>query len=790
MTPAEQTEAFCSALLDDLSERAGLTSTVWTNSPARKTTRWLTADPSAVASAAREANAEPGANVYLSMGVARVRLESHRRMTIDNVVGITCVWVEIDVAGPAHAAGNLPTSLTEARRVIDSTGLAPSIVVSSGHGLQAMWLLDEPWIFSDSTNEDFQRQEARNLLRDWRASIAVHAHAMGRWKVDAVHDLSRVLRVPGTMNRKVMEVKNDEGEVIGTQTLPETECTLVECEPTRRYSIDDLRAAMVDRSQLDAFAGMTAKGMSKAKDMDLMAAWTLANSYAPHYQPEWLTDVLREAPRGFRKIWDEGHPNGDSETDMSIARRMAELKADEADAIEAIMCYRLRTGRKLEKVDPNRREDYIRDTVDKAFTAARLRRREVDRLKAEAAAALERQRASRTPPPIDPAPRIDPRVDSRPAAVAAHLLDHTTDVIVPDRPPVEDIPSGDVEDDIPEDDIPEDDIPGPADAVPTPAPHDDVPDDGIIVETPVMVLPNGPKPVVNDREARAREAEGPDSDGTGESLIPPHNPWGSRTEFQAQELDALSEMLFGAQDPDGNAQPKIWRLFQRGRGATATRSIQIRLPEGYAFIGIPPIGYKAGHPLNSGQWPSATFDGVAGWIRVIRGDLNLRNRPVAAQAFNARFGDTLVGLWEPDESTGSLAVVVHSALVQYLVDHPPTRDMAEAYSVGTPLLQQGRPYWSMESTFTVQVRWSEVCRYVRAHHAINVTPAVSAEMLDISKTLPVATPEQDGKWYRVDPDFLSGAQWQAVLRAGRVAEESRDDRRRLRVVPGGRGGAQ
>jgi len=54
-------------------------------------------------------------------------------------------WADVDVAGAAHKAEALPPTEQDARSLIETAGLAPSLVVHSGFGLQPYWLFREPY---------------------------------------------------------------------------------------------------------------------------------------------------------------------------------------------------------------------------------------------------------------------------------------------------------------------------------------------------------------------------------------------------------------------------------------------------------------------------------------------------------------------------------------------------------------------------------------------------------------------------------------------------------------------
>jgi hypothetical protein len=98
------------------------------------------------------------------------------------ICALNCLYAEFDVkdygdkaAIQAHLDG-LPIA-------------APSVVVDSGGGLHGYWLLRQPFICG---NED-TREAARIIQQLWVGVVGGDP---------AVHDLTRVLRVPGTLNHK------------------------------------------------------------------------------------------------------------------------------------------------------------------------------------------------------------------------------------------------------------------------------------------------------------------------------------------------------------------------------------------------------------------------------------------------------------------------------------------------------------------------------------------------------------------------------------------------------------
>lgn len=112
----------------------------------------------------------------------------------DDCLHIPALWADIDVEGPNHkGAYQLPTTLEAARLIIEEFPLPPSAVIRTGGGLQPWWFLAEP----------IGVDEARELLRGWGATWAELGRRHG-WHVDNVFDVARVMRLPGTTNRKTI----------------------------------------------------------------------------------------------------------------------------------------------------------------------------------------------------------------------------------------------------------------------------------------------------------------------------------------------------------------------------------------------------------------------------------------------------------------------------------------------------------------------------------------------------------------------------------------------------------
>jgi putative DNA primase/helicase len=137
-------------------------------------------------------------DVYAAVGLQAREPENGSRGKEDGVVSVPGVWADIDIGGPAHKAKDLPASEEQALSLIEAVGLPPSVVVRSGFGLQVYWLFREPFVIET----DAERQELKSLSRRFQQMLRLQARARG-WSLDPTADLCRVLRVPGTLNRKI-----------------------------------------------------------------------------------------------------------------------------------------------------------------------------------------------------------------------------------------------------------------------------------------------------------------------------------------------------------------------------------------------------------------------------------------------------------------------------------------------------------------------------------------------------------------------------------------------------------
>ena len=143
--------------------------------------------------------AEGRVDLYVGCGLSGEDRGPSKRATEAQIVSIPGFWCDVDFGGnAAHKSLQLPPDQCSAMVILDELDLPPTMVIHSGFGLQAWWLLEAP--FRIDSIED--RREAKRMSQSLQDSLIEVGRSHG-WKVDSVGDLSRILRRPGTLNGKV-----------------------------------------------------------------------------------------------------------------------------------------------------------------------------------------------------------------------------------------------------------------------------------------------------------------------------------------------------------------------------------------------------------------------------------------------------------------------------------------------------------------------------------------------------------------------------------------------------------
>ena len=124
----------------------------------------------------------PPCNWYFGVHPASARGGAHQRTTRTTVAAVNALFADFD-------AKREPAGMLGAHRRVCDAPRSPSVVIRTGGGYHAYWLLDAPFVIGSEKG----RTWIEDLQRRWVALVGADPQAA---------DLPRVLRIPGTHNRK------------------------------------------------------------------------------------------------------------------------------------------------------------------------------------------------------------------------------------------------------------------------------------------------------------------------------------------------------------------------------------------------------------------------------------------------------------------------------------------------------------------------------------------------------------------------------------------------------------
>jgi len=270
-------------------------------------------------------------NVYLGCALRGANLGPTLRGEKADCVAIPGVWADLDYAeGGGHKKPNLPPTEEDAKRLLAEMGPAPSIIIHSGRGLQAWWLFKEPWVLES----DDDRTKAEALTKGWCSTLRARSKAHG-WDADQVGDLTRVMRLPGTWNRKGVPKK--------TRLLELNE---------HRYEPSDLEAYLLPETE------------EKSAAADLK--WQIDLNAAAEPPAEKFMRLC-EIDSAFKSAWE--HTRTDlqdqsaSSYDLSLATKALAASWTGTEVVNLLIAHRRRHN-----ADLKLRKDYYERTLNLAMT--------------------------------------------------------------------------------------------------------------------------------------------------------------------------------------------------------------------------------------------------------------------------------------------------------------------------------------------------------------------------------------------------------------------------------------
>lgn len=274
-------------------------------------------------------------DVYFGVGLIQGTPRGRGRH--EDVVGIGALWADVDFAGPAHPDKSLPAHEEDFQQLLAELPLAPSIIVDSGHGRHLYWLLHEPWLFEDAAT----RTQAAHVARGWHGVVCLAATRHG-WALENLGDLTRILRLPGTINRKI----------------PEHPCevTILQADPQRRYAVEDFENFLPDCSDPSPESAPQAMDLSIALDADP--------------PPDKFLQATQHSAL-FQQTWDRCRPDlldqSASAYDLSLATLAVLRGWSDEEIARLLVAWRRRHGERSEKAT---RPDYLTRTLARARSVA------------------------------------------------------------------------------------------------------------------------------------------------------------------------------------------------------------------------------------------------------------------------------------------------------------------------------------------------------------------------------------------------------------------------------------
>lgn len=283
--------------------------------------------------------ADDGYDVYCGLCTTNELLGKHERARNHTVTGKTSVWCDFDIQGGKHQGDKYPPDFNTAK---DFLPVIPSIIVNSGYGGHGHWLFNEVQTITDEN-----RDAAEQLNKDF---LSVVRHNAGKYSgaVDAVHDLARVLRVPGTFNYK-----------LGRDNAV----------PVRIVEVNDIRySTSYIRSEVDKFLSETHVQEKKESKPPVLLN-DLDSTMLKQFSDDEIIERIRNSKQGerFSKLFDEGdisaYNDDESSADMALMSMLPFWTKGNAAQMERIF-----NRSALALRDKWReREDYRQMTIDNAL---------------------------------------------------------------------------------------------------------------------------------------------------------------------------------------------------------------------------------------------------------------------------------------------------------------------------------------------------------------------------------------------------------------------------------------
>jgi hypothetical protein len=242
----------------------------------------------------------------------RVRGGPGRGVAAD-AVAIPALSADVDVAKLGAKKTYFPTPAAAVAFLLGLV-LVPSLLVWTGGGYLASWLLRELWWFADPADH----AAAAALLKRWQRYLQQQAKALGV-AIDSTFDAARLLRIPGTINHKY-------GSLV-----------VIERATERRYNPSDFE---------EFVAGIPADA---AESGPIVSSGLRLDPLAQPPEPKFSSLVARS--ERFALSWDRERPDladqSASAYDLSLASLAVRDGWTDQEVVDLLIASRKRHGNDL-----------------------------------------------------------------------------------------------------------------------------------------------------------------------------------------------------------------------------------------------------------------------------------------------------------------------------------------------------------------------------------------------------------------------------------------------------------
>lgn len=280
-----------------------------------------------------------GDDVYIGVALRKVGLGKLTRGTAADCTHVLGVGLDVDVGTDGHGGGKKRFETIEKALAFinNAVELAPTAIINSGGGLHLWWLYHEPFDIYDLAD----RNLAANVAYEWHARVAEAAKVAGNYSIDSTFDIARILRFPGTRNRKL--------------PLNPRSVELLELVNSRRYDPKDLADSLgADPKKLSKKSLEEVVMLGEKLTLNSAAKPDMDKLYALTTNDDWFARLMKRDASCARKLKD---PSA-SGFDLAIANVLVRVGWSDQEIADLLIYNRRQHGNELKL-----REKYYAKTI-------------------------------------------------------------------------------------------------------------------------------------------------------------------------------------------------------------------------------------------------------------------------------------------------------------------------------------------------------------------------------------------------------------------------------------------